>query len=57
MKKRNLKKMKLAKETVLQLNDGHLEKMEGGNAGSPVPVSKGGTCPVTCQDTVRVCCT
>ena len=58
MKKRNLKqKMTLARETLLQLNDGHLEQMEGGNAGSPIPVSRGGTCPVTCQDTVRICCT
>ena len=57
MKKRSLKKMILAKETLHQLSEGQLEELEGGNAGSPVPVSRGGTCPVTCQDTVRVCCT
>jgi len=49
--------MILAKETLHQLSEGQLEELEGGNAGSPVPVSRGGTCPVTCQDTVRVCCT
>ncbi len=57
MKKHHPKKMTLAKETLHQLSDGNLEQLEGVQAGSPIPVSRGGTCPVTCQDTVRVCCT
>lgn len=57
MKKHLVKKMTLAKETLHQLSDGQMEQMEGGNLGSPVPISRGGTCVVTCQDTVQVCCT
>jgi hypothetical protein len=54
MKKQKLKKMTIAKETLRQLDEEHLEEAAGGAIS---PATRMRSCAVTCQDSVNVCCT
>lgn len=53
MKKTNLRKLTLSRETLAALTGEQVKDIQG---GAPSPKTTPYTSPYSCQDTVQVCC-